>query len=116
MWIRNKFKKRIEVDVEALFDRVRNLESEMDELATNGVATAINKLNKEVFEKTKPTGDRYRMIMGHLFSEEVPQEATLSAKVDAIIDHLGLEISVKPERVETSPAEVLAKKTKKGRK
>lgn len=46
MWIRNKFKKRIEIDVEMLFDRVRNLESEMDKLATNGVATAINKLNK----------------------------------------------------------------------
>ena len=116
MWIRNKFKKRIEIDVEALFDRVRNLESEMDKLATNGVATAIDKLNKEVFEKTKPTGDQYKLIWGKMWGETIPQEATLSAKVNAIIDHLKLEIKVEPERVTQTPAKVSAKKTKKGRK
>ena len=56
------------------------------------------------------------MIMSSLFKEEFPQEATLSAKVDAIIDHLGLEIKVEPERVETLPAKVKVKKIKKGRK
>lgn len=116
MWIRNKFKKRTEFDVEVLFDRVRNLESEMDKLATNGVATAIDKLNKEVFEKTKPTDDHYKLIRSKMWGETIPQEATLSAKVDAIIDHLKLEIKVEPERVTQTPAKVSAKKIKKGSK
>lgn len=64
MWIQNKFKKRIEIAVETLLYRVRTLEDRVDKLDTNGVATAINKLNKEVFEKTKPTGDRYKLIWG----------------------------------------------------
>lgn len=51
-----------------------------------------------------------------MWGETIPQEATLSAKVDAIIDHLKLEIKVEPERVTQTPAKVSAKKTKKGRK
>lgn len=44
------------------------------------------------------------------------EEATLAAKVDAIIDHLKLEIKVEPERVTKTPAKVSAKKIKKGSK
>lgn len=113
MWIRNKFKKKTEFVIEVLLDRVRTLEDRVDKLDTNGVATAINKLNKEVFEKTKPTGDHYKLIWGKMWGETIPQEATLSAKVDAIIDHLKLEIKVEPERVTQTPAKVSAKKTKK---
>ena len=116
MRILNKFKKKTKFDIEALFDRVRALEDRMDKLDTNGVATAINKLNKEVFEKTKPTSDHYKLIWGKMWGETIPQEATLSAKVDAIIDHLKLEIKVEPARVTQTPAKVSAKKTKKGSK
>lgn len=116
MWIQNKFKKRIEIDVEALFDRVGNLESEMDKLATNGVATAINKLNQEVFKKVKEADSAFRWASCYLTGEPSPKEAILAAKVDAIIEYLGIEVSVEPERVETLPAKVKAKKTKKGRK
>ena len=109
MWIRNKFKKRIEIDVEALFDRVRNLESEMDKLATNGVATAINKLNREVFEKVKETNSKFGFWSSYFSGEPLPKEPTLAAKVDAIVEYLGLKLGVEAESISV-------KKTKKGRK
>ena len=112
----SRTKENIKNDIFILRERVAHVEKKLDRIQTNGVATAIDKLNREVFKKTKPTGDRYKMIMSSLFKEEFPQEATLSAKVDAIIDHLGLEIKVEPERVETLPAKVKVKKIKKGRK
>lgn len=114
MFIRTK--EKIKNDIFILRERVNRVEKELDKIQTNGVATAINKLNKEVFEKTKPTGDYYKLIWGKMWGETIPQEATLSAKVDAIIDHLKLEIKVEPERVTQTPAKVLAKKTKKGSK
>lgn len=111
------FKKRkSKAELTLLATRVAVLEDKLHELDTNGVATAINKLNKEVFEKTKPTGDYYKLIWGKMWGETIPQEATLSAKVDAIIDYLKLEIKVEPERVTQTPAKVSAKKTKKGSK
>lgn len=108
--------KKIKNDIFILRERVDRVEKELGKIQTNGVATAINKLNKEVFEKTKPTGDHYKIIWGKMWGETIPQEATLSAKVDAIIDHLKLEIKVEPERVTQTPAKVSAKKTKKGSK
>lgn len=114
MFIRTK--EKIKNDIFILRERVDRVEKELDKIQTNGVATAINKLNKEVFEKTKPTGDYYKLIWGKMWGETIPREATLSAKVDAIIDHLKLEIKVEPERVTQTPAKVSAKKTKKGSK
>ena len=112
----SRTKEKIKNDIFILRERVDRVEKELDKIQTNGVATAINKLNKEVFEKTKPTGDYYKLICGKMWGETIPQEATLSAKVDAIIDHLKLEIKVEPERVTQTPAKVSAKKTKKGSK
>lgn len=112
----SRTKAKIKNDIFILRERVNRVEKELDKIQTNGVATAINKLNKEVFEKTKPTGDYYKLIWGKMWEETIPQEATLSAKVDAIIDHLKLEIKVEPERVTQTPAKVSAKKTKKGSK
>lgn len=114
MFIRTK--EKIKNDIFILRERVDRVEKELGKIQTNGVATSINKLNKEVFEKTKPTGDYYKLIWGKMWGETIPQEATLSAKVDAIIDHLKLEIKVEPERVTQTPAKVSAKKTKKGSK
>lgn len=112
----SRTKEKIKNDIFILRKRVDRVEKELDKIQTNGVATAINKLNKEVFEKTKPTGDQYKIIWGKMWGETIPQEATLSAKVDAIIDYLKLEIKVEPERVTQTPAKISAKKTKKGRK
>lgn len=112
----SRTKEKIKNDIFILRERVNRVEKELDKIQTNGVATAINKLNKEVFGKTKPTGDYYKLIWGKMWGETIPQEATLSAKVDAIIDHLKLEIKVEPERVTQTPAKVSAKKTKKGSK
>lgn len=112
----SRTKEKIKNDIFILRERVDRVEKELGKIQTNGVATAINKLNKEVFGKTKPTGDYYKLIRGKMWGETIPQEATLSAKVDAIIDHLKLEIKVEPERVTLTPAKVSAKKTKKGSK
>lgn len=112
----SRTKEKIKNDIFILRERVDRVEKELDKIQTNGVATAINKLNKEVFEKTKPTGDYYKLIWGKMWGETIPQEATLSAKVDAIIDHLKLEIKVEPERVTQTPAKVSVKKIKKGSK
>ena len=93
------------------------------ELDSNGVATAINKLNAEVFksrkEKRIKTSDMFSRLHLYMMGESVPaeEEATLAGKVDAIIAHLGLDVTVKPE--EKTEAKVVAKKVttkKKGRR
>lgn len=105
----SRTKENIKNDIFILRERVAHVEKKLDQIQTNGVATAINKLDREVFQKTKPTDDHLKTICSRMLGETVPREATLSAKVDAIIDHLGLEVNVEPKKVN-------AKKTKKGRK
>lgn len=95
---------------------------QLSELSRNGVATAINKLNTEVFGKKKDVKDGgvyavslLRTALGEEYKQ--PQEATLAGKVDAIIEHLGLDLTVKP--AEQVPAKVVAKRKvtkKKGRR
>lgn len=98
------------------------------ELHTNGVATAINKLNAEVFKDRKAKRfsneeggyDLVGLMMSHFGANkgEAPQEATLLGKVDAIVEHLGLDLDVQPEEVKK--AKVVAKRKpvtkKKGRR
>lgn len=112
----SRTKEDIKNDIFILRERVARVERDVERIQTNGVATAINKLNQEVFEKTKKTNSTFGLMSSYLAGETFPREATLAAKVDAIIDYLGLEVNVEPERVETLPAKVKAKKTKKGRK
>lgn len=89
--------------------------TKFNELHTNGVATAINKLNKEVFE-TKKDRKSNRWDVGLLSAilkkEPMPQDATLAGKVDAIIAHLGLEVTVEPEKKTVVPAKAVATKVK----
>lgn len=92
------------------------------ELGHNGVATAINELRAEVFKtrKEKKEGIFSNRLIASMFGGEVPapvEEPTLAGKVDAIIEHLGLDVTVKPEEVK--PAKAVAKKVtakKKGRR
>lgn len=102
-------------DLRRLEKRVDELEAENESLKTNGVATAINKLNEEVFKesKDKPTGI-FSATMLSAYGLERDQEPTLAGKVDAIIAHLGLNVEVQPKQV--VPAKTVAKKTKKGKK
>lgn len=109
-------------DLRSLERRTADLERRIAELNTNGVATAINKLNAEVFETKKEKEAAgysgaiiYRMLgLGKDYQPE--QEATLAGKVDAIAEHLGLDLTVTPEK--TTEAKVVAKKVtkKKGKK
>lgn len=84
-----------------------------NELHTNGVATAIDKLNEEVFSNKKAhrgEGWDYRSLSAMLRGAPTPQDPTLAGKVDAIIAHLGIDVSVKPQEV--TPAQVVATKVK----
>lgn len=92
-------------------------EEQLDEMETNGIATEINKLNKEVFTDKKES--RYNIIgnlMAHISGDKHTEtkEVTLAGKVDAIIKHLGIDVEVKPREVKES--EVVVKKLKKGKK
>ena len=82
-----------------------------DSLETNGVASAINKLNKEVFVD-KPAPDNFYHKLMFAFGGE--KEPTLAEKVEAIIEHLGIDVHVKP----AEKAKVVASKknVKKGKK
>ena len=94
----------------------------LNELNTNGVATAIDKLNEEVFSNNKAhrgEGWDTRSLVSMLTGGPTPQYPTLAGKVDAIIAHLGIDVSVKPKEV--TPAQVVTTKVKapakkKGRK
>lgn len=104
------FKKRkSKAELTLLAARVAALEDKLYELDTNGVATAINKLNKEVFEKVKETNSKFGFWCSYFSGEPLSKEPTLAAKVDAIVEYLGLKLDVEAESISV-------KKTKKGRK
>ena len=93
---------------------------QLRELENNGVATAINRLNEQVFGQSTQKGSNIERVLLAMNGVEPRQEASLAAKVDAIIEHLGIEVNVEPEKVVKTPAKIVAKKvkktTKKGRK
>lgn len=90
------------------------LHARFAELEQNGVATAINKLNKEVFGERKNSGSNLERVLLHMNGVEQSQEATLAGKVDAIIEHLGIDVTVEPEK--TTPAKIVTKKVKSQKK
>lgn len=105
---------KLKKENKTLRDALEGLRMSMDDkfrkLNTNGVVTEINKLKDEVFE------DKRESVMSYLFSNIYGPnnyKPTLKSKVDAIIQYLGIDVSVN-EKVE----EVVAKKVtkKKGRK
>lgn len=105
----SRTKEKIKNDIFILRERVDRVEKELDKIQTNGVATAINKLNQEVFKKVKETNRMFDFASHYLTGEPMPKEVTLAAKVDAIVEHLGLKFNVEAEKVSV-------KKTKKGKK
>ena len=109
MLFKSCFKRKNKTQLNILAERITSLEDRLDKLDTNGVATAVNKLNQEVFKKVKETNSRFGFWYNYFSSEPIPKEATLAAKVDAIVEHLGLKFNVEAEKISV-------KKTKKGRK
>ena len=119
-----KAEKRIAA-LESELERISEYVSEeFTRLENNGVATSINKLNAEVFNDKKEVETPFKgarsfahMLLGDYDVTEVSEEATLAGKVDAIIEHLGLDVTVKPQEIKE--AKVTAKKVstkKKGRR
>jgi hypothetical protein len=111
--------KELKKRVDDLHTYQQNLAQILNDMNTNGVATAINKLNREVFGKSKQSGSDIEQVLLRANGVEPRQDPTLSAKVDAIIAHLGLDVTVEPETVTRTPAKVVAKKVKpvkKGRR
>lgn len=114
-----KLEKSVAAVQEGLAGYREYTEEQFDKLQSNGVATAINRLNKEVFKAEKE--DTGNILSWSLYRElgiEAPKSPTLAGKVDAIVEHLGLDLKVKPEEV--TPSKVIAKKKtvskKKGNK
>ena len=120
--------RKAEKRIEQLVEQYQNLEDhtrrQFEQLSNNGVATAINKLNAEVFKTRKEANTKVDFLTYALsrFSggeaAKPTEEATLAGKVDAIIAHLGLDVTVAPQEVKE--AKVVAKKAptpkKKGRR
>lgn len=97
---------RISAEMERHHKRIIELEAENEKLKTNEVVTVINKLSKEVFKDTKE-GDSsgINLVASKTMGWDTTKEPTLKSKVDAIIDHLKLDVSV-----ETKEEKVKAKK------
>lgn len=103
-------------DIRQLQRAVENINNNFEELKNNGVATSINKLNEEVFHKKRDAiardgwdfGGRLTMHMLGLSTANVPQEPTLAGKVDAIIEYLGIDLTVQPEK--KTPTKIVATK------
>lgn len=100
------------------------VQDEFKTIATNGVADAINKLNDEVFKERKESTEYVRLANVYFSklwgydTEQKNEEPTLAGKVEAILEHLKLNVEVAPEEVKK--AKPVAKKKpvskKKGRK
>lgn len=107
--------RKLEKVVNGVLEQQERMFNLFDEMNTNGVATAVNQLREEVFgtSKEEKTNGLSRIAYA-MAGLEIGQEPTLAGKVDAIIEHLGIEVSVKPKEV--IPAKVVTKKAKKGRK
>lgn len=112
--------RRAEKEIKQLRGIIENVDAyvvnKFNELHTNGVATAINKLNEEVFNTKKQAKGNgawdARLLMAILGKGDIPQDATLAGKVEAIIEHLGIEVSVTPEKKAVVPAKAVASKVK----
>ena len=111
--------RKLEKAHEELKTHTANLIMEHDrqlaDLGRNGVATAINKLNAEVFADKK--SGKYSLFEA-LAGVKPSQDVTLAGKVDAIIAHLGIDVTVTPKEVIESKVEVKKKPVakKKGRR
>lgn len=107
------FERAVSSEIEKMYSRFAELES-------NGVATQINNLTREVFKDKKGVPrSGLEKVMYAMAGVDLGQEVTLAGKVDAIIKHLGLEITVKPEEVIKSEVvikKVAAPKKKAGRR
>lgn len=112
-----KAEKRIEQLTEQQAELAAFVIDKLNALDNNGVATAINKLNSEVFRTKKTDGSTIGALLAHLSGAEQSEDVTLAGKVDAIIDYLQIDVAVQPKQV--TPAKIVTKKVKtqkKGRK
>lgn len=101
---------------------MEHVSSEFARLDNNGVASQINNLTNEVFkDRKKVKSDTMSSLIAYFVGPEATvtvEEPTLAGKVDAIVQYLGLDLTVKPQEV--TPAKVEVKKKpvakKKGRR
>ena len=96
----------------ALVGLREHFEEKFRKLETNGMATAVNRLNEEVFKKEKNAKISYGTLIDTYFGKSLGKEVTLAGKVDAIIEFLGIDVTIQPEN--KTPAKAVAKKKAKG--
>ena len=110
--------RKLQKDVKAMENGLSGLrglvEDKLAELNTNGVMRTIKEVREQVFHKKKKREDGLeglRSLMG--VSIGGSEDATLAGKVEAIIEHLGLDVSVQPgttSKVVASRAKTTKKK------
>ena len=86
---------------------------QLDGLSRNGVVTAINKLNKEVFEDRKDEEDFAARAFA-IYGGDKLEEVTLRGQVKAIAKKLNLDFEITDKEVKES--EVVAKTVKTTKK
>jgi hypothetical protein len=104
--------------------RIFSLEEELDKLRTNGMATIVNKLQKEVLTDKKESEDTPLFAyppaatIAALLDIQPDEEPTLKGKVEAICEFLGLDFNITEKKVEKSKVVATKKKVnkKKGRR
>lgn len=86
-------------------------------ISNNGLWRAVKELRARI-EEMHTYQDNMATVIRDLETNgvEARQEPSLAAKVDAIIAHLGIEVSVEPEKVVKTPAKIVAKKVKAPKK
>jgi hypothetical protein len=110
-------KRQLRDELKLVHKRLDEATEALNALHTNGVASSIKELRQEVF-KDRKVETKYQMY-GNMFGMTIDAfaEPTLAGKVSAILDHLNLNVEVKPREVKES--KTVAKKVttkKKGRK
>jgi len=104
---------RISAEMEHHHKRIIELEAENERLKTNEVITAINKLSKEVFKDTKEEDlSDINLAASKTMGWDTIKEPTLKSKVDAIIDHLKLDISVEAKEEKVKAKKKVTKRKK----
>lgn len=108
-----------------LEQKVKDIDGDLSDyinhMNTNGVATAIKKLNKEVFGTIKqldnvPFKGVFRDYYEHLYGDL--ENIGIKNKLDAIIEHLKVDINLQSSssKVKVTPRKVVNKVTKKAGK
>lgn len=112
--------RKLQKDMKSVMDGLDGLRTYTQDILSDnhyGLKDTVQRLKTEITESRKRNQrNRWDLLFNSLSGGplEAQYEPTLAGKVDAIIEHLGLDVTVKPEEVTES--KVIAKKQKPAKK